>query len=294
MRRRRIGERTVSAIGLGAMPLSRPRTSTGELPPRAEAIATVHAALDAGIDLIDTADCYAPDDTGLGHNEVLVGAALRAAGSPDVLVATKGGIRRDGSAWPVSGRPEWIRKALEGSLSRLRVEAIGLYQSHRPDPEVPYAETMGAFRQAYDDGLVERVGISNADPAQIREARSVLGDALVSVQNEYSPRFRSSEEEIDLCEQLDLAFLPWSPLGGMREGRELGARHQPFADVAQAHGVSPHQVCLAWMLARSPVLVPIPGASRPASITDCAAAVHLRLTDEELARLNGSDGPEGS
>ena len=280
---RRLGDLDVSAIGLGGMPLSRPGR-TGTIPDRDRAIATVHAALDLGVTLIDTADCYAPDHTGLGHNEELVAEALRGR-SEDVAVATKGGIRRDGAAWPVDGRPEWIKEAVRGSLRRLGREQIDLYQHHRPDPAVPYAETIGAFKELYDDGLVARVGLSNADPDQIRTAHGILGTALVSVQNQYSPSFRSSEPELDLCAELGLAFLPWSPLGGMSHAADLGSAYAAFADVAAQHAVSPQQVCLAWMLARSPAVIPIPGASRPASVTDSAAAVHLRLDAEDLALL---------
>lgn len=282
---RTIGNATVSPIGLGGMPLSRPRASTGEVPDRREAIATVHAALDAGITFIDTADCYAPDGTGLGHNESLIAEALRLAGNPDVLVATKGGIQRDGSDWPICGRPGWIREAVFGSAARLGRQPIGLYQHHRPDPEVPYAETIGAFKELYDEGVVERVGISNADPQQIREAYDILGPALVSVQNQYGPTFRSSEPELDLCNELGLAFLPWSPFGGMSQAGQLGSEVAAFGEVAAERGVSPQQVCVAWLLAKSDRMIPIPGASRPESIRDSAEATHLQLTDDELARL---------
>ena len=246
----------------------------------------MHAALDAGVTFIDCADCYAPDEGPFGHNEELVAEALRRAGNPDVLVATKGGIQRDGADWPICGRPGYIREAVYGSLSRLGVDSIGLYQHHRPDPEVPYAETIGAFKDLYDEGVVQRVGLSNADPDQIREAHGILGDALVSVQNQLSPSFRTSEPELDLCDELGLAFLPWSPLGGMRKAHELGEEFRPFAEVAETHDVSPHQVAVAWLLAKSPNVVPIPGASRPASIRDSAEAVHLELSDEEFRALD--------
>jgi aryl-alcohol dehydrogenase-like predicted oxidoreductase len=286
MQTRRIGDRTVSAIGLGTMPLSRPHHATGTLPDRRQAIETVHAALDAGVTFIDCADCYAPDEGPFGHNEDLVAEALRRAGNPDVLVATKGGIQRDGADWPLCGRPGYLREAAYGSLSRLGVDSIGLYQHHRPDPEVPYAETIGAFKDLYDEGVVQRVGLSNAHPDQIREAHGILGAALVSVQNELSPSFRTSEPELDLCDELGLAFLPWSPLGGMSKAHDLGAAFRPFAEVAETHDVSPHQVAIAWLLAKSPNVVPIPGASRPASIRDSAEAVHLELSDEEFRALD--------
>ena len=208
-----------------------------------------------------------------------------------MLVATKGGIQRDGADWPICGRPGYIREAVYGSLSRLGVESIGLYQHHRPDPEVPYAETIGAFKDLYDEGVVQRVGLSNADPDQIREAHGILGDALVSVQNQLSPSFRTSEPELDLCDELGLAFLPWSPLGGHAQARTSSARSSARSrEVAETHDVSPHQVAVAWLLAKSPNVVPIPGASRPASIRDSAEAVHLELSDEEFRALDARVG----
>ena len=290
MMTRTLGDLSVSAIGLGGMPLSRPGRD-GSLPDRERAIATVRAALDLGVTLVDTADCYGPDDhpddEGLGHNEELIAAALRGR-SEEVLVATKGGIRRRGAEWPIDGRPAWLRQAVEGSLRRLGVDSIGLYQHHRPDPAVPYAETMGAMKELYDAGLVQRVGISNADVDQIAEARSVLGDALVSVQNQYSPAFLSSTGELELCGRLGLAFLPWSPLGGMQDAAALGSTHRAFDEVAAELDVSPQQVCLAWMLAKGDHVLPIPGASRPASIQDSAEAVHLKLSEQDLARLDAA------
>ncbi|HEY0774220.1 MAG TPA: aldo/keto reductase, partial [Nocardioidaceae bacterium] len=175
-----------------------------------------------------------------------------------------------------------------GSLRRLGVEAIGLYQHHRPDPKVDYAETIGGLKNLLDDGLIVRAGISNANPEQIRLAHEILGDGLAAVQNEFSPKFRSSQPELDLCTELGIAFLPWSPLGGMSEAGELGDRFHAFAEVAAEHGVSPQQVALAWALSKSPVVVPIPGASRVESVQDAVAAVELRLTEEELARLDAS------
>ncbi|WP_109505896.1 aldo/keto reductase [Nocardioides speluncae] len=289
METRKLGDVEVSAIGLGAMQLST-RGADGTLPDRDRAFATVHEALDRGVTLIDVADCYAPNnhpkDNGLGHNEELVADALRGR-SEDVIVATKGGIRRRGGEWPVDGRPEWIREAVEGSLRRLGVDVIDLYQSHRPDPTVPYAETIGAFKELYDAGKVQRVGLSNANPAMIHEAHGILGDALVSVQNQFSPSFRSSEPELEVCEELGLAFLPWEPLGGMRHAADLGSDFAAFGELAAKYDASPQQVCLAWMLAKSPSIIPIPGASRPASAAGSADAVHLKLEPEDFARLDG-------
>lgn len=288
MLQRAIGDVEVSAIGLGAMPLS---VDPAPNPDRAED--TVHAALDAGVTLIDTADAYTPETAGYehGHNEEVVAQALRSYGGDTsaVLVATKGGHVRDtGGGWNTDGRPEYLRTACEDSLRRLGVEAIGLYQHHRPDPDVPYEETMGGLRDLLDAGLVQRVGISNADPEQIRSAWEVIGQGLVSVQNQLSPAFRSSLPDLAVCDELGLAFLPWSPLGGARSAPELGSEHHAFAEVAKVHGVSPQQVCLAWLVGLSPRVIPIPGASRPGSIRDSVGAVDLELTGEQREALDAA------
>ncbi len=286
MEQRSIGNTTVSAIGLGAMPLS---TKDGR-PSSEEAVGVVHAALDAGVTLIDTADAYARDESEFGHNESLVAAALASYGSDaaDVLVATKGGHTRSGSDWGLDGSPSYLRRACEDSLRRLGVDAIGLYQFHRPDPATPWEDSMGALRELADDGLVRMVGISNADIGQIDVARAVVGDALVSVQNRFSPGWRSSADELAHCAQHGLAFLPWSPFGGVRAAGSLGSAAPAFAEVAAELDVSVYQVTLAWHLAQADVVVPIPGASRAASIQDSAAATDVQLTPAHLARLTGS------
>ena len=278
MEQRRIGTRTVSAIGLGGMPMSVREQNDEE-----RSIATIHRALDLGVSLVDTADAYSPDEATFGHNEVLVAKALASYdGSDDVLVATKGGHTRRGTDWELDGRPEYLREACLASMKRLGVEQIGLYQHHRPDPAVPYEETMGGLKALLDEGLVAAAGISNADPSQIRLAHSVLGEGLVSVQNQFSPKFRDSQPEIDLCTELGVAFLAWSPLGGMSDAASLAG---PFAAVAEKHGVSPQQVCLAWELSLSDAVVPIPGASRPSSVEDSLRAAELKLDDDDLEAL---------
>lgn len=285
MQQRRLGDHLVGAIGLGAMPMS-----LEGRPDEARSIATVHAALEAGVTLIDTADAYHRDPTDVGHNEILVAKALRLAGDAarGVLVATKGGHRRPGDgSWYVQGDPGYLKKACEASLQRLDVEAIDLYQLHRPDPAVAYADSVGAIRDLLDEGKIRMAGVSNANPDQIRLAREILGGRLVSVQNQFSPRFRSSLPELRLCAEAGIAFLPWSPLGGISRAGDLGSRHRAFADVAAARRVSPQRVALAWELAQADVVVPIPGASRPESIRDSAAASELELTAEELALLDG-------
>lgn len=282
MPRRRIGDLEVSAIGFGSMTITQVVGYDVERGRRA-----VHAALDRGITLFDTADVYGPTG-GYGVNELALIDALRtwSGDLDDVVVATKGGHTRDGETWWIDGSAEHLRRACEASLRRLGLEALPLYQHHRPDPRRPYAESMEALRDLHRDGLVRRVGISNADVKQIRTAREILGDVLVSVQNEYSPTQRSADAEIDLCEQLGLAFLSWGPLGGMRDAKALGSAASDFAEIAAHRGVSPQRVALAWQLARSACVIPIPGASRPESAIDSAAAVELQLTPEELARLN--------
>jgi aryl-alcohol dehydrogenase-like predicted oxidoreductase len=284
VQKRRIGDVLVGAIGLGAMPLS---TKSGR-PSGSEAEAVVHAALDAGVTLIDTADAYARDEAEFGHNEELVARALRSygPGAADVLVATKGGHTRRDTSWELDGTPAYLRRACEASLRRLGVEAIGLYQFHRPDPATPWEESMGALRSLADDGLVRMVGISNASVAQIDTARAICGDALVSVQNEFSPGYRSSAGELAHCASVGLAFLPWSPFGGVTAAGSLAASAPAFAEVADELGVSVYRVTLAWHLAQADVVVPIPGASRAASIQDSAAAADLTLPPDALGRLD--------
>jgi aryl-alcohol dehydrogenase-like predicted oxidoreductase len=285
MQHRRIGQQTVSAIGLGGMPMS-----IEGRPDRSRSIAAVHASLDAGVTLIDTADSYHLKPGEAGHNEELIAEALASWGgdTSDVLVATKGGHLRPGDgSWTLDGSPEHLRAACDASLKRLGVEAIGLYQFHRPDPKVPYLESVGVLGELLDAGKIRMAGISNADPDQIRASQDALGGRLVSVQNQYSPAFRSSLPELRLCEEMGLAFLPWSPLGGIGKAGDLGA-NDAFAAVAAAHGVSPQQVTLAWMLATAPNVVPIPGASRPETARDSAAAADLQLTWDELASLDAS------
>ncbi|MEU8175816.1 aldo/keto reductase [Microbispora hainanensis] len=284
MRTRRIGDVQVGAIGLGGMPMS-----IEGRPDEQRSIATIHAALDAGVTLIDTADAYHLHANEVGHNETLIAKALASYGgdTSEVLVATKGGHLRPGDgSWTQNGSPDYLKQACDASLKRLGVDAIGLYQFHRPDPRVPYEDSVGAIRDLLDAGKIRYAGISNADPDQIRQANDILGGRLVSVQNQFSPAFRSSEPELELCAELDIAFLPWSPFGGITKAGELGSRFAPFAEVARERNVSPHQVCLAWMLAKAPVVIPIPGSSRPETILDSVKAVDLELSSEELGRLD--------
>ena len=287
MKTRTLGQQQVSAIGLGLMTFDQ----TGPQP-RQQLLDTVTAAIDAGVTLFDTADAYGPGEEkgagAQGENERLIASLLDELGVRDrVLLATKGGhVRTDGGGWDTDSSADHLRRAVDDSLARLGVEQLALWQHHRPDPKVPYDEVIGTVKEIADSGKVARVGLSNADPDQIRAAHAVLGDALVSVQNQFSPKFRSSLPEVEVCEELGLTFLAWSPLGGLSDAKELAEKHPAFAEVADARGVSAQQVALAWELAQSPCVVPIPGAKRPSSITDSAAAAEIELTSEELAALN--------
>jgi aryl-alcohol dehydrogenase-like predicted oxidoreductase len=280
---RSLGDARVFPIGLGAMPLS-----VEGRPDEDRAIRTIHAALDAGVNLIDTADAYSLGDADFGHNERLVAKALR--GRRDgVLVATKGGHTRKGAAWELDGRREYIRAACEASLRALETDVIDLYQHHRPDPAVPYAETIGALKELQDEGKVRWVGVSNASTGQLEEALAIV--QLASVQNQLAPNFTSpiAKGEVAFATERGLAFLPWSPLGGI--GRADGAAAvSPIAQAAEAHGVSPQQVVLAWLLALSPAVIPIPGSSRPETIADSARAVELELSEAELAAISAAVG----
>src|SRR5918994_3615012 len=277
---RTLGDAEVFPIGLGGMPMS-----LSSRPPEEQSIRTIHAALDAGVNFIDTADAYSADDSDFGHNERLIATALKDR-RDGVIIATKGGHTRvRGGAWELDGRPEYIKRACEQSLKALDTDRIDLYQYHRPDPTVPYAETVGAFEELQDEGKVRWVGISNANVEQIELTRGMVD--LVAVQNQLSLEypFPLGKGEVELCERHGIAFLPWSPLGGISKAPDAAEAHDPVRDAADAHGVSPQQVALAWLLALSPVVIPIPGASRPESIADSTKAVDLELSHEELQAI---------
>ncbi|NII41109.1 aryl-alcohol dehydrogenase-like predicted oxidoreductase [Curtobacterium flaccumfaciens] len=287
MKQRVIGDTSVSAIGLGGMPMS-----IEGRPDERRSVATIHAALEAGVTLIDTADAYhlaAHDE--VGHNEELIAKAVRqySGDTSAVLIATKGGhLRPEAGAWAQNGDPAYLKEAAKASAQRLGVDAIGLYQFHRPDPAVPYADSVGALAELLDEGVIRMAGISNATVDQIREANEVLGGRLASVQNRFSPVFRSSEAELELCDEMGIAFLPWSPLGGIGGAADLGTTAEEFAILARERDVTPQVIALAWELAKSDVVVPIPGASRPQSILDSVTAATVKLRPEEVDRLDAS------
>ena len=245
--------------------------SIEERPDEYRSIRTIHAALDAGVTLIDTANAYHLLARETGHNERLIAKALASypGDTSNVLVATKGGHVRPGDgSWQVDGSPTHLRQAAEASLKALGVDAIGLYQFHRPDPKLPYAESIGAVKELLDEGKIRLAGISNVTIDQIDIARKILGEQnLASVQNQLSPAFRSSEDELAHCAELGIAFLPYSPLGGISRAGDFGSRHAAFGQVADAHGVSPQQVALAWLLAKArwSSRSPVPAAPSPSS-----------------------------
>jgi aryl-alcohol dehydrogenase-like predicted oxidoreductase len=268
-------------IGLGGMPMS-----LEGRPDEERSIRTIHAALDAGVQLIDTADAYCLDDADTGHNERLIAKALR--GRRDgVVIATKGGHVRPGGDWEVDGSPEHLKAACEASLQALETDRIDLYQFHRPDPRVPYAESIGALKELQDAGKIRWIGISNASTDQIEEACGIAD--VVAVQNQLSLEFTGplARGELALCESRGIAFLPWSPLGGISAAAEAAGAHDPVRQAAEAHDVSPQQIALAWLLSLSEAIIPIPGASRPETIQDSLRAADLELSREELDAIGG-------
>jgi aryl-alcohol dehydrogenase-like predicted oxidoreductase len=293
MQTRQLGPFRVSAIGLGAMPMS--MNNDKRYPEESQAIATIHAALDSGVTLIDTADIYAPTWDTMGHNETLVGRAMATyvGNTDEVVIATKGGITRsEGNVFGRNATMPYLRAAVEKSLRNLGVDVIDLYQWHRPDRSMVYADAIANFKTLQDEGKIKAVGLSNANVEEIEIAIDVLGEGgLVSVQNEFSPRFRCSEDELEFCAEQGIAFLPWSPLGGTGgAARDVGDQFSVFAEIGRDHSVSPQQVVLAWELSLDECVIPIPGARRPESIIDSAKAADLTLSDEELKRCSSAGG----
>jgi aryl-alcohol dehydrogenase-like predicted oxidoreductase len=262
-------------------------------PPEEQAIEVIAAALDAGIRLIDSAACYVPSGDEQGHNEALIAKGLAAWGgdADEVLVATKCGIKRIANVdfatdFVTSGRPEFLREQCETSLAALGTDCIGLYQLHTPPPDAELLDVVGTLAQLQSEGKVRHIGLSNVSVEQLDQARTVVD--VVSVQNRFSPPHRENLDMVRACEQRGIAFLAYSPLGGLgARARELGDVSTAFADVAAARGVSVHQVALAWELALSPQLIPIPGARRVETARDSAAAEAITLTADELVLLTG-------
>lgn len=305
MKTRTLGTWEVSAIGLGCMPMSGfPPTAFDIVKNRDRAIATIHAALDLGITLLDTADIYAPSWNTMGHNEVLVAEGLRTwKGTPEqkakVVIATKGGITREpgGSNWFGKGGRSadvnYLMRAVEASAGRLGVQKIQLWQHHRLNHDMPYEQQIENVLLLRQHGYVEHIGVSNLNSDQLELALKVGGSVkeggIISVQNEFSPRYRHGQDVVDLCEANGLAFFPWSNLGGVGSGSNLeDGSFGKFNEIGDRKGVSPYAVTIAWHLKRSSAAIPIPGSTRPETITDTATGVALELTDAEFEELNAS------
>jgi aryl-alcohol dehydrogenase-like predicted oxidoreductase len=265
------GDLTVNRLGFGAMRITGPGI-WGEPPSRDQAIATLRRVVELGVNFIDTADSYGPQ-----VSENLIAEALYPY-PDDLVIATKGGLVRPGpNRWEPDGRPEHLREACEGSLRRLRLEQIPLYQFHRPDPKVPLAESVGAIAELKDEGKIRHVGLSNVSEAQFREAERIV--PIVSIQNRYNVFDRQSESMIDLCEQEQMVFLPWAPI--QETGKKVAV-----AVAARRHRVTEHQVVLAWLLASSPQILPIPGTGSPAHAEENIAAAAVELSPEEMAAIS--------
>jgi pyridoxine 4-dehydrogenase len=274
-----IGERKVRRLGFGAMRITGPGIWG---PPRDHdgAIAVLRRAVELGVNLIDTADSYGPK-----VSEELIAEALYPY-PEDLLIATKGGLVRTGPGrgWPADGRPEHLRAACAGSLRRLRLDVIDLYQHHRPDPKVAYEDSIGALKELQDEGKIRHIGISNVSFDQLETARRIV--EVVSVQNRFNLEDRRSQGVLDLCEEHGIAFFPWAPIAAGELAKPGGLLDR----IASRHDASPGQVALAWLLAHWPVMVPIPGTSSVEHLEQNVAASAVRLAEDELAELESASG----
>ncbi len=269
------GDLTVNRLGFGAMRITG-KGIWGWPPDRNNAIKVLKRAVELGVNLIDTSDAYGPETS-----ELLIAEALQPY-PKGLVIATKGGLTRPGpSQWVPNGRPEHLKQAVEMSLKRLRLERIDLYQLHTIDPKVPMEASLGALKEMQDAGKIRHIGLSNVSPEEIVRARKVV--PIVSVQNEYNIEDRRWEKALVYCEKEGLGFMPWSPIGG---GRGLGPENA-LEKAARDRGASVIQVALAWLLERSPVMLPIPGTSSIAHLEENVAAAKLKLTPAEWKTIEG-------
>ena len=264
------GDLTVARLGFGAMRITGAGI-WGEPPDRDRAKATLRRALELGVTFVDTADSYGPE-----VSETLIAEALFPY-PVDLVIATKGGLVRPGPGeCEADGRPEYLREVCEGSLRRLRLEQIPLYQFHRPDPKVPVAESVGALAELKAAGKIRHIGVSNFSVQQLHEVQGIT--PIVSVQNRYNAADRASDSVVDLCEQEGLVFLPWAPI-------QQTDTNTAVADAARRHDVTPHQIVIAWLLARSPAILPIPGTGSPDHLEENVAAADIELSLAEVAAI---------
>jgi aryl-alcohol dehydrogenase-like predicted oxidoreductase len=273
----------VSTIGLGAMPMS-----IYDRPPESESIKVIHRALELGITFIDTADSYCKDESDKHHNERLIKEALTTykGDISQVIVATKGGLMRPGGSWGRNGNPEHLRQTIRESFEIFGGDKpIDLWQFHSPDPNYSIETSLSAAKEAVTAGLIRFVGVSNFSVAEIKRARDIVD--IVSVQNQYSPWHRQPETDgvLEYCEQEKLTFLPWSPFGGMRRHANL-PDIQAIAQIAQEKGVSLYCIVLAWLRAKSPCILPIPGASKISSIENSVTALNVKLSAAEIQKID--------
>ncbi len=273
----------VSAIALGGMPMS-----LSSRPPESESLQVIHRALDLGVTFIDTADSYCKDESDKHHNEKLIHKALQtySGDASNVVVATKGGLMRPNGSWTRNGNPEHLRKTIKESFEALGGEKpIDVWQYHSPDPDYTIESALKPASEAVKEGLIRFVGVSNFSVEQIKQARDFV--EIVSVQNQYSPWYRQPEKDgvLKYCEQEQLTFLPWSPFGGSRRHSDL-QDIKAIAQLAKEKGVSVYSIVLAWLRSKSPSVLPIPGASKVSSIEDSVRAVDVKLSDEEVQRID--------
>jgi aryl-alcohol dehydrogenase-like predicted oxidoreductase len=273
---------TISAIGLGGMPMS-----LSGRPPESQSIAVIHRTLDLGITLIDTADSYCQDESDKHHNEKLIAKALAeySGDTSQVIVATKGGLMRPQGSWTRNGSPQHLRKTIRESFEALGGQKpIDLWQYHSPDTDYSIAESLTPVKEAVAAGTIRFVGVSNFSVEQIKRARDTV--EIVSVQNQYNPWYRQPESDgvLEYCESEKLTFFPWSPLGGSRRVSRL--QEMPaLVNLAREKNVSVYCIVLAWLMAKSPCVLPIPGASKVSSIEDSVRAIDLKLTEAELQQI---------
>ena len=277
----------ISVLGLGGMPLS-----LNSRPPESQAIAVIHKALDLGITLIDTADSYCKDESDKHHNERLITKALQQYNgkTSHVTVATKGGLMRPDGNWTRNGNPQHLRETIRASFEALGGEKpIILWQYHSPDPNYTIRESLTPVKEAQEAGLIRYVGVSNFSVEQIQQAQDVVD--VVSVQNQYNPWHRQPEVDgvLEYCEQQGLTFFPYRPLRGRHEVSSV-EKEAILTQLATQKGVSPYQIVLAWLQAKSPCMVPIPGASKRASIEDSAQSVAVQLSAQEVQRISDRCG----
>jgi pyridoxine 4-dehydrogenase len=267
------GDLEVRRLGYGAMRITGPGIWGPPADPE-NAKAVLRRALELGVNLIDTADSYGPE-----VSENLIAEALYPY-PDDLVIATKGGLRRTGPGeWPEDARPERLRECCEGSLRRLRLERIDVYQLHRPDPKVPLEESLGTLKQMQDEGKIRHIGVSNVSVEQLERARAVVD--VVTVQNRYNLTDRHSEDVLDACDAAGIGFIPWFPLAT----GDLAGAGGPLDELARAHDATPGQLAIAWLLARSPVVLPIPGTASLEHLEENVAAADLRLEPGEIEQL---------